>query len=303
MIRKSHSWSLTWTRDKSADQSGPSIVSPPSGQPVQQAFSSRFAVRTSYLSRHGGQSQSRQRQAHHADAGYTSHFGPRISYLSRGWCLYPHRSSDVPIPFAIVRVLFAIIRDIFTPLPPQGSPNPQSAIRTPHSTSPSPLSNLHFAFSTLHSISPSPQACRSLFRNLYRTLWRPFVLQFRTSPVATSLCPASTRKTRKYTPVHGPVHEKYTTFMRSYTKYTQKRIPSLDALKPRTFQPGPSAQSFAFFRDVSRSFRFFHDLPLSLVPLPPGLRFHPICTLHSQLCIRSAPPGAPKSALRSPQSL
>src|SRR5687768_5184046 len=75
---------------------------------------------------------------------------------------------------------------------------------------------------------------------------------------------------------------------------------------------------FAFFRDVSRSFWFFHDLPLSFAPLPPqavqsALRtpksainmtprstsprrlcasagFHPICTLHSQLCIQHPPP-------------
>ena len=105
MIRKSHSWSLAWTRDKSADQSGPSIVSLSSGQSVLQA--------------------------HKAKAGCTSHFGPRISYLSRGWSFYPYRSSsDIRFPFAIIRVLFAIIRtrsrtfaiirDIFTPPPPGG---------------------------------------------------------------------------------------------------------------------------------------------------------------------------------------
>ena len=81
MIRKSHSWSLTWTRDKSADQNGPSIVSLWGGQLVPQAFSSDFALRTlygtSYLSRHGGQSvpqacqsKSRYRQADRANAGY-----------------------------------------------------------------------------------------------------------------------------------------------------------------------------------------------------------------------------------------
>ena len=148
MIRKSHSWSLTWTRDKSADQSGPSIVSLPSGQ-----------------------SQSRL-QAHRANAGYTSPFGPRISYFSRGslssgeragmrasvpcvYCIPPlvACSESVSIrvhpwfrsfvyallfkfPFAIVRVrfaiirirsrTFAIIRDISTPLPPG---QPKSAIR------------------------------------------------------------------------------------------------------------------------------------------------------------------------------
>ena len=58
MIRKSHSWSLTWTRDKSADQNGPSIVSLPSGHSVQQA--------------------------HNARADSISPLGPRISYLSRG---------------------------------------------------------------------------------------------------------------------------------------------------------------------------------------------------------------------------
>ena len=103
MIRKSHSWSLTWTRDKSADQSGPSIGSLPSGQ-----------------------SESRQRQAHYAGAGYTSHFEPRISYFSQG----------VRIPFAIIRVCSQTVRafppsstlfhDIFRrPLPPR-SPNPHS---------------------------------------------------------------------------------------------------------------------------------------------------------------------------------
>ena len=107
MIRKSHSWSLTWTRDKSADQSGPSIVSLSSGQSGPQA--------------------------HNAGTGFISHFELRISYVSGG-SFTPnqhYRSSDVRIPFAIVRVLFAIIRissrtftiirDIFTPLPPTAS--------------------------------------------------------------------------------------------------------------------------------------------------------------------------------------
>ena len=99
MIRKSHSWSLTWARDKSADQSGPFIVSLPSGQSVPRAFSSRFALRTS---RHGGQSQSKQPQAHHAGVGYISHFEP---------------------PFAIVRKSFVLFHlllrssTIFSPLP------------------------------------------------------------------------------------------------------------------------------------------------------------------------------------------
>ena len=209
MIRKSHSWSLTWTRDKSAGQNGPSIVSLSGGQSQSQSR------------------QSRHWQAHDAGAGCISHLKPRISYLSRG----------VRIPFAIIRVrsrTFAIIRDIFTPLPPRGTP-----FRTP----------------------------KSAFRN---------GSNFLRSPVATSLCPASTRKTRKtrkYAEVHGPVHEKYTTFMRSYTKYTQKNFsPPVDALKPRTSQPGPSALVQQSFRALSRCFSFFPVFPRSSTlfrPPPP----------------------------------
>ena len=92
MIRKSHSWSLTWTRDKSADQSGPFIVSLPSGQ-----------------------SQSGP-QVHNAGASGTSHFRPRISYLSRG----------VRIPFALP---LPEIRVRSCPFVVSLS---KSALRTPH---------------------------------------------------------------------------------------------------------------------------------------------------------------------------
>ena len=74
MIRKSHSWSLTWTRDKSADQSGPSIVSLPSGQSQSR--------------------QSRHWQSHNAGAGCLSHFELRTSYLSRGSSI-PALKSDL----------------------------------------------------------------------------------------------------------------------------------------------------------------------------------------------------------------
>ena len=63
MIRKSHSWSLTWTRDKSADQCGPSIDSLPSGQSQSR--------------------QSKHWQAHSAGAGCISRFELRTSYLPR----------------------------------------------------------------------------------------------------------------------------------------------------------------------------------------------------------------------------
>ena len=119
MIRKSHSWSLEWIRDRSANQSGPSILSLPSGQ-----------------------SQSRQRQAHHADARYTSDIGPRISYLSRGIRI---PFAIVPVLFAIIRIrsrTFAIIRDIFTPPPPKAAQirTPKSAFRNKFYAAPTPLS-------------------------------------------------------------------------------------------------------------------------------------------------------------------
>ena len=204
MIRKSHSWSLAWIRDRSANQSGPSIVSLSSGQSQSRP--------------------SRHLQAHRADAGNTSHFGPRILYFSR----------SVRIPFAIVRVLFAIIRissrtfaiirDIFTPPPPRAAQirTPKSAFRNKFYAAPMPLSTIphstsvHERSGSVHEhslnvqpffhppspqaepksalripksavLSPSPQACRSLCRNLYRKLCRTtLVLQFPTSPVAMS---------------------------------------------------------------------------------------------------------------------
>ena len=128
MIRKSHSWSLTWTRDKSADQSGPSIVCPSSGQSGPQA--------------------------HSADSGCILPFEPRTSCQSRGsfsdlisrstfpvspsapgWCFSRCGSSDVRIPFAIIPPpvrdnsrSFANVRDNSRYFHP---PAPPSACGTP----------------------------------------------------------------------------------------------------------------------------------------------------------------------------
>ena len=63
-----------WTRDKSADQSGPSIVGLPSGQSQSR--------------------QSKHWQAHNAGAGCLSHFELRTSYLSRGSSI-PALKSDL----------------------------------------------------------------------------------------------------------------------------------------------------------------------------------------------------------------
>ena len=135
MIRKSHSWSLTWTRDKSADQSGPSIVCPSSGQSGPQA--------------------------HSADSGCILPFEPRTSCQSRGsfsdlisrstfpvspsapgWCFSRSGSSDVRIPFAIIPPpvrdnsrLFANVRDnsryFHPPSPPQCVRNSQASSKHP----------------------------------------------------------------------------------------------------------------------------------------------------------------------------
>ena len=103
------------------------------------------------------------------------------------------------------------------------------------------------------------------------------------------LPPASTRKTRKYTPVHGPVYEKYTMFMRSYTKYTQKNISSRGRPQTSDLVLGKALHP-SLFRVLSRSFRFFPH------PLPPGDSPKLCRQLRRKLC---RVPRHPRSALCS----
>ena len=224
MIRKLHSWSLTWTRDKSAEQSGTSIVSPPSGQLVPQAFSSDFVLIPGLPLLGGkgrGEGERSLRLLHPAPC--------------RVFRIRVHPSSSV-VPFLCLRSVVQVsVRDCSRSV----RDNSQS------------FANVRDNSRYFHP--PPPQAAqthtpRSAFRN-----------KFYAAPLPLSTLPHSTS-----------IHER-STFFHAPSPHGPVATPKLRS----------TPQS-----EIRNPHSFFLVIPwFTSVALRPS-----ICTLHSQLCIRSAPP-------------